>query len=609
MNKVTEQLNDTRRGLLWTAYIGRITLARDSNHIANRRKKIEKFLTHLQREHESTGSSGNQAVEGSLPGTNVDSLGSSKGTSRVGGGAARGAGATSGTSVKRASNSASTGSTSGSELGSARAGSGGLLGGSGTGEAAGGGILAVLLVVLVEGPGETLDLVAGAVGSVGTAGSVGGNTVHDVTLVTEVVQVLGDGLVGDVGGGDTGQRVVHARAEVRVDGRGQLAGGEPVAGVDGRAATANGGGDGVVAHGNTGGGSLLHLGGQVLEVLQGRDGVTGGGNQTVLVGGLEVHVDNTTGPDVVHLVTEEDGDISEGTGAGVVAAVLGEESGDGVVGKLLSAGLVTRALVAGVTAPLVDVVTEEVNGVGSIVTDQVVGNVLTDGSIVVSGVTNGEGGAVVLLGDVGLHVTDGGLDVGHGISVVDAVGNLVTGEETDDIGVAGESINDSGVTLEDVGVPHGVILLNGLGGGRQITDDVDTSVGQSAHTLVVGGVGVDGVSTDNVGAQLLQVGDITLAAVSIGQGVDVVVAAATTVTGAVVGLVGNTTDVELSTVLVEELLSLNLNGREVGSQGRSQQGQTSEDGVLHRESTLDKNTKKNPIKERLKGNEAVLDWL
>jgi len=521
-----------------------------------------------------------------VPRANVHSLG----TNESGGGSLRGGGSASastrGSTIggsKAASDGASASGTSLLHLGSAGTrgrGTGDLLGGAV--EAAGLRRLAIHLVVAVHGECETLGLVAHGIGAVGTLGTVAGNTVEDSIRAAEVGEGLGVLLVGDIVDGDAVQGAEHALTQVGV-GRGrELASGEPV-GADGGASLADGGRDGVAGAVHTARRGGLHLLGQVAVVGQGGDGVAIGRDQTVVVAGVEVHVDDTTAPDVVHLGTEQDGHVGELTRARVVAAVLGEESGHGVVLELLSAGLVTGGLVARVTAPLVDVVTEHVNGVAGVIADQVLGNVVTDSGIIVSSVTNCEGRAVVLLLDVGLQVTNGGLDVGHGVGVFDRVSDLVTGKETDDVGVLGECINDLGVAGEEVGVPRRVLLDNGLVGRGQISDDIDTRIGQGAHALVVVLGWVDSVGADDIGSEADQIGDIALAALGIGQRVNVViVTAGAAITGAVVGLVGDTTDVELGAVVgVEELLALNFNGGHRGH-SRSQEGQAGENGVFHR---------------------------
>lgn len=134
---------------------------------------------------------------------------------------------------------------------------------------------------------------------------------------------------------------------------------------------------------------------------------------TVVVLLLEVHVDDTTGPDVSHLVTIESLNFSELAGLDSVATVFSEEDGDRVVTELIGTGLVARLLVVGVTAPGVDVVTPEVDALFLFVTVEEVGHVLTDGRVVIGSIANTDL-AVVLGLDVTLHITHSSLDVGAG---------------------------------------------------------------------------------------------------------------------------------------------------------------------------------------------------
>lgn len=453
-----------------------------------------------------------------------------------------------------------------------------------------GGRTAGLLGVAVHGPSETLLGIAHGVGTVGTFRSVGVDTGDSVnlTLLLQAVQVVVgalDVLVGDVIVGNTLERVVHALAEVGVGRRRKLASSHPVA-VYSRARTANGGGDLVVSAVDTGSGDLLHLGREVVEVLLLGDGASGGGDETVVVASLEVHVDDTTAPDIIHLITEENGDVVERTGFGALnTAILGEESGNRVILEFLSAVLVTGLLEGGITAELVDVVTEEVDGVISAVADQVVGDILTDILVVIGSVTNSQGRTVLLVLDVCLHVTDGSLDVSHGSSVVVIVRDLITSEETNDVGVRSESVDNLGVTSEQFCIPLGVGGNNGLFGSRQITDDVDSSIGQGVHAVVVRLVRVDSVGTNNVGAEREEVWDITFTSGSINERIDVAITATRLGSAIEVGLISNTTNEELGTVVgVEEFLALNLNGGDRAlSQSGAHKGQAGEKGELHSE--------------------------
>lgn len=142
-------------------------------------------------------------------------------------------------------------------------------------------------------------------------------------------------------------------------------------------------------------------------------------------------------------------------------------------------------------------------------------------------------------GHVVLHVTGDGLDVGGSQGgVAGIVDNLVTGEEGEGVVVLGELL-DSG---EDGLEVDGVVRLMGVGsvdGVERVVDvgnEVDASVGELGHALIVVLGVVDGVDTDGVDAKLLELGNVTAADGGIGQGVDVL--------GRTTGLVVNTTDVE-----------------------------------------------------------------
>lgn len=154
----------------------------------------------------------------------------------------------------------------------------------------------------------------------------------------------------------------------------------------------------------------------------------GGGGLTVVVLLLEVHVDNTTGPDTSHLGTVDSLNLGEDTGRGIVATVLSEESGDVVGLELLCPDIVSRLLEAGLSAPRVDVVTPEVDGLHSRSAVEVVSQVVTDLGIIVGSVTNTDLSVTLRL-DVSLGITDRGLDEGTGVGVVSLVGDFVTSKE------------------------------------------------------------------------------------------------------------------------------------------------------------------------------------
>lgn len=243
---------------------------------------------------------------------------------------------------------------------------------------------------------------------------------------------------------------------------------------------------------------------------------------TIVVCLLKVHVDDTTAEDSRHLVTIESSGFLEdtvGSAAGQVAAVLGEEDGDRVVGEEGGLGVIARLLHGALTAPRVDVVAPEVNGVALVAAVEVVGHLGADIDIVVGGIADTH--PAVLFGiDVGLCVTHGGLDKGRSSGVVLGVGDLVTGEETDDVGVLLHLVDHGPVAGEQVGVPAGGVSVDGQRGLAQIGEDVDAGGLEQAHAGRVVGRGVDGIGSDHVCAELLQQRNVTLAVGLAGQRVD-----------------------------------------------------------------------------------------
>ena len=70
-------------------------------------------------------------------------------------------------------------------------------------------------------------------------------------------------------------------------------------------------------------------------------------------------------------------------------------------------------------------------------------------------------------------------------------------------------VDDGGVTGVKLIVPLRVVADDGAVGLGQIGDNVDASVGEHGHALLVVGGGVEGVDTDGVCAELLEDGNVT----------------------------------------------------------------------------------------------------
>jgi hypothetical protein len=136
------------------------------------------------------------------------------------------------------------------------------------------------------------------------------------------------------------------------------------------------------------------------------------------------------------------------------------------------------------------------------------------------------------------HVTGNSLDVlgsGGRSSIVD---DFVGGEECKSVGVAGEGINGSKNILKVYGVVRWCWVgpVDGVERAIYIEDKVDAGICEGLHAnIVVGGV-VDGVDTDGVHSQLLELGNVTLAGCGLRNGVDKV--------GGSTGLPIDTPDVE-----------------------------------------------------------------
>jgi len=102
------------------------------------------------------------------------------------------------------------------------------------------------------------------------------------------------------------------------------------------------------------------LGEGVVVAAQVHGAVGVGVDNTVVVVFLGPFEDQTAGHDG-HLLAIEDGDFVEGTGLDLIAAVLGEEDGNGAVAEHLDELVVARGLESGVgAAPRVGVQAEEV---------------------------------------------------------------------------------------------------------------------------------------------------------------------------------------------------------------------------------------------------------
>ena len=237
---------------------------------------------------------------------------------------------------------------------------------------------------------------------------------------------------------------------------------------------------------------------------------------TELVLLLEVHVNNAAGPDTSHLLAVERTNLGELARTRSVATVLGEEDGDIVLLEILSLHVETRFGEGGVATPRVDVVTPEVNSILGVAAVEVVGHVLTDISIVVGSISH-TNLAVLLALDVGLGITDSRLDESAGDCVVWLVGDLVTGKKAQCVVVFHQLINDAGVALIELYGPSWVVTVDGEPRLREIGYDIDSSICKRLHAVLVVLCGIDGIHTNSVGVEFLEVLNVTLARSGVGQ--------------------------------------------------------------------------------------------
>lgn len=140
--------------------------------------------------------------------------------------------------------------------------------------------------------------------------------------------------------------------------------------------------------------------------------------------------------------------------------------------------------------------------------------------VIVSGVAYSHSSVVLLL-DICLGVANSSLDDSGRSGVSQVVGDFISSKEPNDIGVRGHSIDHRGVSVEQCGGPLWVGSINGVCRFTQVTDDIDSGGIQQGHALGVIRGRIDGISSDGVGSQLLELGNIASTAVNIGKRVGV----------------------------------------------------------------------------------------
>lgn len=309
-------------------------------------------------------------------------------------------------------------------------------------------------------------------------------------------------------------------------------------------------------------------------------------DQTVVAILLGVFVDKTTRVDTGHLGGVQSADLLPLALVGV-AAVFGKEEGQTVVlehvhllvparggeGRGVTPGVVVESeevatLVVGTAVHVLGHLQTVAVDIGLISLASIQGN-KEKKKRTYSRVSNRDGTEIPLT-QVLTNVTGDGLDVrgrGGGLVVVD---NLVTGEEGQGVLVLGEHLDGSEDVLQ-VDVVVGLLGLRAVDrvlGGVDVQDEVDARIRQSVHTLIVVLGVVHRINTDGVQTQTLELLNVALAAVGVGDGVGQVTRAT--------GLVVDTADVE-ALVALEEGVTLDADGGHIiasleGRGGGSSQG-------------------------------------
>jgi hypothetical protein len=121
-----------------------------------------------------------------------------------------------------------------------------------------------------------------------------------------------------------------------------------------------------------------------------------------------------------------------------------------------------------------------------------------------------------------LHITSDSFDVGSGrIGSRLVVDDLVTRKEGQCVVILGKHLNGSKNALK----VHGVVgrprfrAVDGVARVVDIKDQIDASIGESAHALVMVLRIVDGIDTNGVDSKVLEVFDISGANIGISQGI------------------------------------------------------------------------------------------
>jgi hypothetical protein len=223
-------------------------------------------------------------------------------------------------------------------------------------------------------------------------------------------------------------------------------------------------------------------------------------DETIIIGLLNPFVDDASGPRANHLFSENCTLISEGSFAPNIAASFGEKDRDVVAcGHSLEVDVSGR-VVCRRTTPFVRI---EAIKIDNLIRFRATGKIILEhGSQFgdISGrVSNGDL-SVFLGGHICLHIGGSSLDIWRCERASGSVDDFISDPESSQVVVFLEDVHDFGESEELLLGPCRIGLLDGGIEGIEIQPNVDSCVRKGLHTSVMGGIRVDMVDTDRVGA-------------------------------------------------------------------------------------------------------------
>lgn len=213
---------------------------------------------------------------------------------------------------------------------------------------------------------------------------------------------------------------------------------------------------------------------------------------------LDPFIDDASRPGINHLRTEDRLLIIECTLATNVAASLREKDGEAVSMSHSLKPTVSGSLICSRTAPFVGVETVEINRLIRLTTCKVVLKHRTKLGNISSGVSD-RNWSISLSRQVGLHISNRGLDVWSRRRSLKSINNFISNPETTQVVILLELVHDLGKCRELFFGPHRGGLDDGGIEGIEIEPDVDSCIAESGHAAIVIGSWVDVVDADGVG--------------------------------------------------------------------------------------------------------------